>query len=497
MRKGDKRGLSTVVATLLIILLVIVAVGIVWAVIKSVIKNSSEQISLGKFTIDLEIVAVYPSDGVSDTGIKVRRNPGEGDLEGIIFSIFDGENTHVYEKHNITLNELEVKTFFVDYQGNIVSVSVYPILLGSSGNPQTGGISDTYYYTGENNGGGYISPGCTPDCAGKTLCEDNGCGGNCGLDCSGSTPYCINGACESDTGGLTPNCSCAEDICIGTTCDDGLGGSCFGQLTLEQDCGSLMCGESPNGCGSCGTCESGYECNGGICSPTCLASDCGSRECGGIPGRPECGDTICGICDVGAGETCNVTTGTCFVCQPDCNGKECGPDGCGGSCGDCSVAPFNSSYICNASQLCEMCTPDCNALGKECGPVPNGCGLSCGNCTELYGYPEDSCSDGICIPPEELLNSGDVLSVWPVPIGHNFLTGDNLPGYDASGDTYNLSNANYIRITSLYSRCYQIIKLDYPVNAGQYTVIQVSTGSTDIQVGDHYELWETLEGCNH
>lgn len=122
MRKGDKSGLSTVVATLLIILLVIVAVAIVWGVIKTIITNNSEQISLGKFTIDLKIVSIRQT--AQDVNIKVKRNAGEGNLEGIIFSIFDGEKTHIYEKHNISLQPLEMKTFVVDYQGKIVSVSI-------------------------------------------------------------------------------------------------------------------------------------------------------------------------------------------------------------------------------------------------------------------------------------------------------------------------------------------------------------------------------------
>jgi hypothetical protein len=490
MKREDVRGLSTVVATLLIILLVIVAVAIVWEVVRTIITNNSEQISLGKFTIDLQIVSIKQTP--QDVNIKVKRNAGEGNLEGIVFSIFDGNNTHIYEKHNVSLEPLEVKTFVVDYQGKIVSISIYPILLGASGKTQTGGVSDTYYPT-SSGGGGVISGNCTVDCTGKS-CGDNSCGGSCG-DCSGSTPYCVQGTCTSNSGGLIGNCSCSTTICVGTTCSDGLGGSCPGELTVEEDCGSLMCGESPSGCGSCGSCgDAGHYCNEGTCSPICLPSDCGSRVCGSIPSRPDCGETFCGLCNATAGETCNETSGTCFVCQPNCIGKQCGDNGCGGSCGDCKLSPFNESYNCNASQLCQMCTSDCSALGKECGPVPNGCGQSCGNCTELYGYPENSCTNGICIPPEKSLNNGTVLSVWPEPIGHNFLTGSSLPLY-GENHTY-LNNAHFVKITSLYSRCYSIIKIDYPINPGQYTVIQVSVASTDIEQGNQYEIWKTLDGCN-
>jgi hypothetical protein len=492
MKREDKRGLSTVVATLLIILLVIVAVAIVWGVIRTIIVNNSNQITLGKFTIDLKIVSIRQTP--QDVNIKVKRNAGEGELEGIVFSIFDGERTHIYEKHNVSLEPLEMKTFVVDYQGNIVSVSIYPILLTDAGKTLTGGVSDTYYPS--STGGGYISGNCTTNCTDKS-CGDNGCGGSCG-GCSGSTPYCVQGTCSSNNQGLIGNCSCAANICTGTTCDDGLGGSCPGELTIEQDCGAQMCGESPNGCGSCGSCgDSGHYCNEGTCSPICLPSDCGSRICGGIPGRSECGETFCGLCNAAAGETCNETSGTCFVCQPDCLGKQCGDDKCGGSCGDCKISPFNSSYNCNATQSCQMCTPDCVALGKECGPVPNGCGESCGNCTELYGYPENSCTaEGMCFPPEESLNNGTVVSVWPLPIGRNLFVSNGLPLYGEDEKIANLSNAHFVKIVSAYKRCYQILEIDYPVNPGQYTVVKVSMASTDIEVGDYYEIWETLEGCN-
>ena len=51
----QKRGLSTVVTTLILILLVLVAIGIVWVVIKNVLSEGAEEVSLDKFTVDLEI----------------------------------------------------------------------------------------------------------------------------------------------------------------------------------------------------------------------------------------------------------------------------------------------------------------------------------------------------------------------------------------------------------------------------------------------------------
>ena len=58
MKRGDKKGLSTVIATLLIILLVLVAAGIIWVVVKKVISKNSELVAFESTTVDLEIISV-------------------------------------------------------------------------------------------------------------------------------------------------------------------------------------------------------------------------------------------------------------------------------------------------------------------------------------------------------------------------------------------------------------------------------------------------------
>ncbi len=67
----NKRGLSGVVTSLILILLVLVAVGIVWVVVKNIISEGSEQVSLGMFTVDLEIKNVKVNEGGVD--VKVER----------------------------------------------------------------------------------------------------------------------------------------------------------------------------------------------------------------------------------------------------------------------------------------------------------------------------------------------------------------------------------------------------------------------------------------
>lgn len=481
MKKGDKRGLSTVVATLLIILLVIVAVGIVWTVIRTVINNNAQQVSLGKFTINLQIVSIKQT--AQDVNIKVKRNAGEGTLKGIVFSIFDGKNTHIYEKNNITLNPLEIKTFVVDYQGKIVSVSIYPIIETSPGKIITGNLADTYYVT--STGEQVISQNCTSNCNNKE-CGDNGCGAVCGT-CSGSTPNCnAQGQCTAEQVG-SPNCSCSANTCTGTTCSNGIGGSCDGLLQPDCNNNQIMCGDSLNSCGSCGTCDTGYYCNGGICSPNCdpvancLGKNCGSDGCGGI----------CGTCNLppfGPTFNCNASQ-LCEECIPNCGARECGavPNGCGNpliGCGNCTLL-HNESYNCNFNNfLCEMCTPECN--GKVCGNSSNGCGECGTGCTG-----QDICIDGSCIPPETVLNIGTVNSIWPINVGIYFDSGD-LP---KSGVNY---NGYWVKFPgSLEFNCLQIDRFVIPVMPEIYNMsyIKFIQTSSDIQPGNTYEIWETYEGC--
>jgi hypothetical protein len=492
MKRGDTRGLSTIIATLLIILLVMVSVAIVWGVVRSLIKTNAESISLGKFTISLEIVSIRQT--AEDVNIKVKRNVGEGEVESLIFSIFDGEDTHIFEIENVSLKELETKTFVVDYQGDIVSVSVYPVFLGGNGKATTGEVQDTYYIyaTGGSGGpggpGGEIDPNCTVSCAGK-VCGDDGCGGSCG-PCFGTNPYCIEGHCEPDDGGIEPDCTCAVSTCIGTTCDDGLGGSCAGEL--QPDCINnlgypIMCGIPDNGCGgiyACGTCPDGYHCNGGVCSQDCTVQ-CAGKECG----DNGCGGS-CGYCEVlyGSNYICNINN-LCEVCLPNCAGRECGsvPNGCGPTCGDCAIL-YNETYNCNALGNCEMCTPNCGT--RECGSVPNGCGESCGNCTETYGYPEGSCtSEGMCYF-ETVINQGTIYSIWPIDIGLYFDSTD-LP---TSGEDY---FSYYVKFPgSSEIDCLRIWDFVTPVLPPyNMSYIRLAATSTAIRAGDNYEVWPTIEGC--
>ena len=206
MRSKDKRGLSTVIATLLIILLVIVSVGIIWAVIGNIIETSSGSISFDEFTINLEILSANQVDSV--VNVKVRRNPGIGNLEGIIFSIFNGTDRFRYEKKNVSMEEFDIKTFVLDYEGKIVSISIYPIIRTDAGKIIVGDLADVYYFVststgsgdedeGGSGGGEEEEPPCVSDCEGK-YCGDDGCGGSCGECNQEIGEWCEDGLCTAE-----------------------------------------------------------------------------------------------------------------------------------------------------------------------------------------------------------------------------------------------------------------------------------------------------------
>ena len=142
--KKNRRGLSTVVTTLIIILLVLVAVSIVWVVIRNVIETGIEEISIGKFTLNLEITDVVVNTGNVD--VKIKRNAGIGELSGIKFIVSDGIETQVFEE-NTTIQELGQATFTLNYIGLVKEVSIAPILKSGSGKESIGSEFDKFEFS--------------------------------------------------------------------------------------------------------------------------------------------------------------------------------------------------------------------------------------------------------------------------------------------------------------------------------------------------------------
>jgi hypothetical protein len=326
LKRGGSKGLSTIVATLLIILLTLVAVGIIWIVVRNVIQNGAEQVSLGKFTLNLKIEQVQK---VSDTqlNVRVKRNPGEGEIVGIDFIIEDNDNTEVV-KVNYSMQELETRNFQLSLAvvnaSNIKKVSVAPIFKLSSGKETVGDVKDEYIISATSTGstGGTCVDTCTSlgyTCGTQTVCGASTSCGTC------STGYVCSGT------------SCVQQ----SNCTD----SCS---SLNYNCGyHSICGSNL----SCGSCSGGQVCNStGRCATVCTDS-CSSLgyNCGY---HSICGSNIsCGSCTTG---TCN-STGQCVV--------------------TCTDTCASLNYNCGTQTICGVST--------NCGTCGTGYTCTLGNCVAI------------------------------------------------------------------------------------------------------------------
>jgi hypothetical protein len=230
IKECGKKGLSTIVATLLIILLTLVAVGIIWIVVRNVIQGGSEQISLGKFTLDLKISQVQKIND-SALSVTIKRNAGEGDFVGISFVVEDDTGTEVV-KQNVSMSELQTKTFQLYFitinTSRLKKISIAPIFRLESGKEVNGDVKDTYFV--ESSGSGITT--CTPSCPTGAVCGSDGCGGSCGTCSNLSLPNCVNYQCSAQV--CTPSC-------VGRVCgSDGCTGSC-GTCGTGQTCTNYVC----------------------------------------------------------------------------------------------------------------------------------------------------------------------------------------------------------------------------------------------------------------
>jgi len=146
-KRFGKKALSDVISTLLILLLVFVAVAILWVVIRNVINQGSEQVTLGKFTLDLKIDQVSVDEIANQVSVRVKRNTGDGEFVGLKIIVSDDENSDifnfngsldVYEKKDFQFNLVQVNS------SNIKKIQVAPIFRLSSGKEVVGDVKDTW-----------------------------------------------------------------------------------------------------------------------------------------------------------------------------------------------------------------------------------------------------------------------------------------------------------------------------------------------------------------
>ena len=104
--------------------------------------RSDEDAEFKRTIVDMEIKSVV--DNGDNITVKIKRNPGEGDVTGMKFAVSNGIETQIFEKKNINLDELEEREFILDYTSVVKEVSIFPIFTTESGKEITGEGIDSF-----------------------------------------------------------------------------------------------------------------------------------------------------------------------------------------------------------------------------------------------------------------------------------------------------------------------------------------------------------------
>jgi hypothetical protein len=189
----DKRGISAVVSVVLMLSLVLAVAVIVWVVITNVVNDATDEISIGRVSLDLKILSVKVNSG--DLIVDVRREKGRGDLIGLKFIVSDENDEELVNVEDVKLEEFESEKFTLSLSElralNVVEVSVAPVL--ASG---TADIKDTWEKSGDIECVPIDCPDASEIQCGISLGED-GCGGSCGGEGTkcGAGEVCESGIC--------------------------------------------------------------------------------------------------------------------------------------------------------------------------------------------------------------------------------------------------------------------------------------------------------------
>ncbi len=200
-----KRGLSDVVTTLIMILLTLVAIGMIWLIVTNILESSADEVNIGKLTLSLSIERVKVNGEMID--VTVKRNPGKGDMTGIKF-VLKNDTTSVAVVENVSLNELESKTFNINTTIEGIT-SVNEISMNSLTKTGTGKEVPGLEYN-------YKITECIKNCNASKVCGDFD-------DCDG---ICIVQTCEVGyTCNSTGGCESCTTIYYRDTDGDGYGNS--------------------------------------------------------------------------------------------------------------------------------------------------------------------------------------------------------------------------------------------------------------------------------
>jgi len=146
----NRKGISEVILTITLIFVGIIAVGIVSVSVGNLLEKETEQIGIESLLINFDVKSVRVLEN-GDVAVSVRRNSGEGNLEGINFVFSDGDERKVIEK-NTKMKELEQQTFVFSQDelsgiSSVMDVSVAPVIALDSGKKVSKNVVETQKVT--------------------------------------------------------------------------------------------------------------------------------------------------------------------------------------------------------------------------------------------------------------------------------------------------------------------------------------------------------------
>ena len=280
--------------------------------------------------------------------------------------------------------------------------------------------------------------------------------------------------------------SCDDEVCVATTvsefreeCEVCSDGECSGGVGEGGECGvSSDCGTDVWISGS-ETCSGNnvwqyktvYTCSSGFCSEDTslvLKNDCTDSE---------------EICSEGE---CIEEVTTCAT------NSDCGTDNWINepACVEDQLWQNWKQYVCTDGDCGSVVT---NILKQNCVAEEKVC--FDGSCFEVIDCIQNSdcgvgevCIQGECVL-ETAVNSGAVYSTWPLGLGLYF-DSPELPKELVEYVEY------FVRfISGDEDRCLKIIEYTYPDFVEYNSYIRLDVSVSNVQSGDNYEIWQTLEGC--
>ena len=280
---------------------------------------------------------------------------------------------------------------------------------------------------------------------------------------------CDDGVCVATTASeFREDCdTCSEGECVGE------GGSTGGECKINSDCGTDVWISGSETCSGDEVWQykTVYTCSSGFCSEDTdlfLKKDCTDSE--EICSEGECIEEVT-TCEIDS--DCGTDN---WINEPACVGDQLWQNW--------------KQYVCTnkecSSNVTNILKQDCVAENKICFD---------GSCFEVIDCVQNKdCNEGeVCIQGEcvveTAVNSGAVYSTWPLGLGLYFDSPD-LPKTLVDYVGY------FVRFSSgEENRCLKIIEYTYPDFEEFNSRVRLDATITQIQSGDNYEIWQTLEGC--